>query len=111
MIPSAIDQRTSVLPNRKIKTERGVDGFVAAARSSVSAIRAPSERRAAKASAEPIGYPQIHADERRFLFDYSGPFKKICVNLQNLRTDLEQDCTVPSLLYFDRREQNDASPR
>src|SRR2546423_2334963 len=52
MIPSAIDQRTSVLPNRKIKTERGVDGFAAAARSSVSAIRAPSEMSGAKASAE-----------------------------------------------------------
>src|SRR5438270_9139349 len=53
MIPSAIDQRTSVLPKRKKKTERGVDGFVGAAtRSSVSAIRAPSEMKRPMASAE-----------------------------------------------------------
>src|SRR5256886_4962123 len=52
MIPSASDQRTIVLPKRKIKTERGVDGFAAAARSSVSAMRAPSEMIPPKASAE-----------------------------------------------------------
>ena len=52
MIPSAIDQRTSVLPKRKTNTERAVWGFAAATRSSVSAIRAPSEINATKASAE-----------------------------------------------------------
>src|SRR5204863_92702 len=52
MIPSASDQRTIVLPKRKINTERGVDGFAAAARSSVSAMRAPSEMIPPKASAE-----------------------------------------------------------
>jgi hypothetical protein len=51
-----------VLPKRKIKTERGVDGF-AATRSSVSAIRAPSEMIPPKASAEgnriALGRPSI----------------------------------------------------
>jgi hypothetical protein len=41
-----------VLPKRKRKTERGVDGFGAATRSSVSGIRAPSEMMPPKASAE-----------------------------------------------------------
>src|SRR4051812_11753505 len=87
MIPSAIDQRTSVLPNRKIKTERGVDGFAAAARSSVSAIRAPSEMTAAKASAEGLngGRNQIaeYADDtdlRRTLSDSSVPSAKSVVS-------------------------------
>jgi hypothetical protein len=39
MMASAIDQRTSVLAKRKIKTERWVDGLGATTRSSVSAIR------------------------------------------------------------------------
>src|SRR6476469_5816891 len=63
MMPSAIDQRTMVLPKRKIKTDRGVDGFSAATRSSVSAIRGTSEMSAAKASAERADcrriYPRI----------------------------------------------------
>jgi hypothetical protein len=62
MIPSAIDQRTSVLPNRKIKTERAVDGLDAAARSSVSAIRAPSEMSAAKASADRLVLRRFRKD-------------------------------------------------
>jgi hypothetical protein len=52
MMPSAIDQSTSVLAKRKTKTERGVDGFAAVTRSSVSAIRAQSEMMPGKASAE-----------------------------------------------------------
>jgi hypothetical protein len=54
MMPSAIDQRTSVLAKRKTKTERGVDGFAAVTRSSVSAIRAQSEMMPRKASAEAL---------------------------------------------------------
>jgi hypothetical protein len=95
-----------VLAKRKTKTERGVDGFAAATRSSVSAIRAQSEMKPLNASAEGKSYSiqKLSADGRRLaqiLYESSSS------HLSNLRQSaksadqtsdgLEQDCASASL--------------
>src|SRR6267143_1280405 len=113
MMPSAIDQRTIVLAKRKIKTERGVDGFGAATCSSVSAIRCTIRNDFSKGKALLLedALTADDADCTDFLMKSLFPSESSAKPAVQERANPEQDCAILCLNYSERREQNDAGTR